>query len=145
MKKREYVDLVNKTVPKVRKLPHTILAFLCGGLLGAFSEVLRVLLNNYYKINNDVAVSSIILILILSACFLTAFFDFDKLVVKFKAGLIVPITGFAHSIQSCTLDYKKDGAITGLGSNFFKLAGSVILYGIVSAFIFTVLRVVFYG
>ena len=33
-------------------------------------------------------------------------------------------------------EYKKDGLITGLGSNFFKLAGSVILYGIISAFIF---------
>ena len=43
------------------------------------------------------------------------------------------------------MDYKKDGLITGLGANFFKLAGSVILYGIVSAFIFCMLKVIFYG
>ena len=64
---------------------------------------------------------------------------------QLKAALIVPITGFAHSIQSSALDYKTDGMITGLGANFFKLAGSVILYGIISAFLFCILKVVFYG
>ena len=44
---------------------------------------------------------------------LTAFFDFDKWVIKFKAGLIVPITGFAHSVQSSALDYKTDKIIDG--------------------------------
>ena len=57
----------------------------------------------------------------------------------------IPITGFAHSVTSSALDYKKDGLITGLGANVFKLAGSVILYGIVSAFILAVIKVVLYG
>ncbi len=145
MEKREYQELVKNTTPKPKKMCHSVLAFLSGGLLGAICEILRALLVNYYNIKSNDAISIILFILIVSACFLTAFFDFDKWVIKFKAGLIVPITGFAHSIQSSALDYKKDGLITGLGSNFFKLAGSVILYGIVSAFIFCILKVVFYG
>ena len=43
------------------------------------------------------------------------------------------------------LEYKKDGLITGLGSNFFKLAGSVILYGIISSFILVIVRLIIGG
>lgn len=145
MEKREYQKLVKETTPKPKKLCHAVLAFLTGGLLGAGCEIIKALLVNYYNFKETDAVSVILLLLIFSACLLTAFFDFDKWVVKFKAGLIVPITGFAHSMQSCAMDYKKDGLITGLGSNFFKLAGSVILYGVVSAFIFCIIKVVLYG
>ena len=81
----------------------------------------------------------------LLTCFFTCFCVFDKWVIKYKAGLFVPITGFAHSIASSALDYKKDGLITGLGSNLFKLAGSVILYGTISAFLLCVIKVVLYG
>lgn len=143
MEKREYQELVRNTTPKPRRMTHSILAFLSGGIVGAASEVIRALLVNYYHFKDVDAVSMVIFILIIGACFMTSFYDFDKLVIKFKAGLIIPITGFAHSIQSSALDYKKDGLVTGLGANFFKLAGSVILYGIVSAFIFTILKVVF--
>lgn len=143
MEKREYQELVRNTTPKPRRMTHSILAFLSGGIMGTASEVIRALLVNYYHFKDVDAVSMVIFILIIGACFMTAFYDFDKLVIKFKAGLIIPITGFAHSIQSSALDYKKDGLVTGLGANFFKLAGSVILYGIVSAFIFTILKVVF--
>lgn len=145
MEKREYQELVKNTTPKPRKMTHSVLAFLSGGILAALCEILRALLVNYYHFKNNDAVSIVIFVLIICACFMTAFFDFDKWVIKFKAGLIIPITGFAHSIQSSAMDYKKDGLITGLGANFFKLAGSVILYGIVSSFIFAILKVVFYG
>lgn len=145
MEKREYQKLVKKTQPKPKRSNNLIKAFLCGGIIGSSCEVIRLLLINYFEIKKDASISIILLLLIGLSCFLTSFCDFDKYVIKFKAGLIVPITGFAHSIQSSALDYKKDGMITGLGANFFKLAGSVILYGIVSAFIFCILKVVFYG
>jgi len=145
MEKREYQKLVKEMLPKPKRVTHTLLAFLSGGLLGAICETIRALLVNYYHLKNTDAVSIIMFLVIVLACFLTAFCDFDNWVIKFKAGLIVPISGFAHSIASSALDYKKDGLITGLGSNFFKLAGSVILYGLVSAFIFCVIKVVFYG
>lgn len=145
MEKKEYQKLVNNSLPKENKVKNGLIAFVTGGIIGALSEVLKLLLINYYDFNTKEATSIVILILIILACFLTAFFDFDKWVIKLKAGLIVPITGFAHSIQSSALDYKADGMITGLGANFFKLAGSVILYGIISAFIFCIVKVVFYG
>jgi len=35
--------------------------------------------------------------------------------------------------------------VTGLGANIFKLAGTVILYGIVSAYIFGIIRYLIMG
>ena len=145
MEKKEYQRIVNEKLPKDNKMKNSIIAFLSGGIIGALCEVLKLLLVNYYDFNTKDATSIVLLVLIILACFFTAFFDFDKWVIKLKAGLIVPITGFAHSVQSSALDYKSDGMITGLGANFFKLAGSVLLYGIISAFIFCTLKVVFYG
>ena len=145
MEKLTYKKIVDELTPKPDRTNHALLAFLSGGLIGAFGEILRALLVNYYNVKNTDAISIVLFIAIITACFLTAFYDFDKYVIKYKAGFFVPITGFAHSIQSTAMDYKKDGLITGLGSNFFKLAGSVILYGIISSFIFCVLKVIFYG
>ena len=71
---------------------------------------------------------------------LTALGKADNLFVKLKCGLIIPITGFAHSITSSIIDYKREGLLN-MGSNAFKLAGSVILYGIVSAVILTMIKV----
>ena len=62
-----------------------------------------------------------------------------------KSGLLIPITGFAHSLQSAALEYKKEGLITGIGANIFKLAGTVILFGIVSAYVFGIVRALIFG
>ena len=43
-------------------------------------------------------------------------------------------------MMSAALEYKKEGLVTGLGSNMFKLAGSVIIYGVVSAWLFGMIR-----
>jgi len=48
-------------------------------------------------------------------------------------------------LQKGYFDYRKDGFITGLGSNFFRLAGSVILYGILAAFILVIVKVIMHG
>ena len=145
MEKQKYQELVKNTTPKPKKMKHSIIAFLSGGIIGGICEIFRLIMVNYFNIKSSDVVSIILILLIFIACLMTSFFDFDKLVIKYKAGLIIPITGFAHSIQSSALDYKKDGLVTGMGANFFKLAGSVILYGIVSAFIFCIIKVIFYG
>ena len=145
MEKKKYQDLVNNTVPLPDKKGNLVISFISGGIIGMVSEIIRLLLINYFSVKNTDAISIILFGLILLSCFLTAFCDYDKLVIKFKAGLIIPITGFAHSVQSSIMDYKKDGLITGMGSNYFKLAGSVILYGLVSAFILALLKGILYG
>ena len=67
---------------------------------------------------------------------------FDKWVNFAKCGLIIPITGFAHAMASAALEYRKEGLVTGIGMNMFKLAGSVIIFGVVSAYLFGLIRII---
>ena len=87
----------------------------------------------------------VILTLIILSSVLTALGVFDVCVAKFKSALIIPITGFAHSMTSAALEYRGEGFILGIGANIFKLAGSVILYGIVSVYVFGIIRLIFMG
>ena len=144
MNKDEYKKLVSKLTPKENKLKNIITSFIVGGLIGLLGEVFVEILINCFSTSRDIAFIWLCITLILISSLLTALSFFDDLVSKYKMGLILPTTGFAHSITSSALDYKKDGIIS-LGSNFFKLAGSVILYGMVSAFFLAVLKVIIYG
>lgn len=145
MDKEEYKNLVKKKYPKQNKLKNMLIAFVIGGSLGLIGQIFSRLLVILFGMSVKVSYSVVCLITIFLASLFTGLNFFDDWVTKTKCGLIVPTTGFAHSITSCGLEYKKDGMITGLGANFFKLAGSVLLYGIISAFILCIIKVVFYG
>lgn len=145
MKKEEYQKLVQELTPKEPKLRNAIVAFLVGGTVAVIGELIIVLLMESFGISRVDSSAWLAFILILFASFMTAIGKFDNWVNKAKCGLIIPTTGFAHSVQSAAIDYKKDGFVTGIGANIFKLAGSVIIYGIVSAFFLVLIRVMIYG
>lgn len=145
MNKDEYQKLVKKYEPREDKLHNTIYAFLIGGFVGFLAEGITVMIMNIYNLGRIEASTWTCLIIIFVASLFTSLGFFDNWMTKAKAGLLLPTTGFAHSVSSSALDYKKEGLITGLGSNFFKLAGSVILYGIISAFILVIIKVIIHG
>ena len=107
------------------------------------------LLVDFYSYILDVptkiASTYMIITLIFVGCLLTCLGFFDKMVSFARCGLLIPITGFAHSMQSAALEYKKEGLVTGIGTNIFKLAGTVIMFGIVSAYVFGIVRALVFG
>lgn len=141
----KYQKIVDKHLPKENKLANGLSSFVVGGLLGLTANFILELYSYLFHISTKEAGAHMLVTLIFIACLLTGLGVFDELVKKGKMGLIIPITGFAHSMQSAILDYKKEGLIYGFGSNMFKLAGSVILYGIVSAYIFSLIRFIMLG
>lgn len=145
MNKDEYQMLVDEYTPKKKKLKNAILAFLVGGFIGFLGQIVVTILQNSFGMEVKEAYTYLCILLIFVASFFTALGFFDNWVSKCKAGLFLPTTGFAHSVTSAALDYRKDGFVTGLGANVFKLAGSVILYGMIGAFFLSILGVIFYG
>lgn len=141
----KYNDLVLKYTPKEDRLKNAIVTFLCGGILGSLSELLLRSYKIWFDIPRKEASVMVILSLIIIASILTAFGVFDTCVSKLKSALIIPITGFAHSMTSAALEYRKEGLVLGIGANIFKLAGTVILYGIVSVYLFGIIRLIFIG
>ncbi len=143
MNRKEYQELVDSKKPKEKRTLNLIRAFFVGGFIGLISQIISYILINVYNIEVVKSYSIVCLIIVFITCLLTSLSIFDNLVSYAKCGLIIPTTGFAHSISSCTLDYKREGYITGVGSNIFKLAGSVILYGIFFSFLFCLIKVIF--
>ena len=141
MKNTKYDKIADQHKAKENKLFNIFIAFVVGGLIGLIGEALICFYSSFgISRSESSTLMSVSLIFVGSLC--TALGFFDKLVTKFKCGLLIPITGFAHSMTSAALDYKKEGLIYGFGSNMFKLAGSVILYGVVSAWFFGMIRYV---
>lgn len=140
MKNSKYDRIADFHKASENRLGNAFVSFFTGGLMGFLAELIIECLMNWFNINRQMSSIYMLVIFLFMACLFTALGFFDKLVTKFKCGLIIPITGFAHSVMSSSLDYKNEGLICGIGSNMFKLAGSVIIYGIVSAFVFGLIR-----
>lgn len=140
MEKKDYIRIVNRHKPKENRIINSIIAFLVGGFIGVLAVLISDIYYYLFDISYKDATTFMLLSMIVFACLSTALGFFDKWVTFAKCGLIIPITGFAHSVMSAGLDYKHEGPIYGVGSNMLKLAGSVIIYGIVSAVIFGSIR-----
>ena len=145
MDKNKYQKIVDKHKATESRGLNLLIAFVVGGIVGALGQFLIEFYSYYLNISTKDDSVFMIVTLIFFATLFTALGFFDKWVTFAKCGLIIPITGFAHSMASAGIEYKKDGPIYGLGSNLFKLSGSVILYGIVSAWAFGLIRYLLLG
>lgn len=145
MEKNKYMDLVNKHKPKENIFSNAMVAFVIGGFMGVLGQALIDLYSFYCNVSSKEAGIYMIVTLIFFGCLFTCFGWFDKVVNFAKCGLIIPITGFAHAMQSATLEYRREGMVTGIGANMFKLAGSVIIFGVVSAYTFGLIRMLIMG
>ena len=143
--KDKYNEIVKKHSPKEDILKNAIIVFISGGIFGVLSELLLRTYMTWLNMPRKEAGVIVIITLIIISSILTALGIFDVLVSKLKCALIIPITGFAHSMTSAAIEYRKEGLILGIGANIFKLAGSVILYGIVSTYVIGIIRLILLG
>ena len=82
-------------------------------------------------------------VLILIAVILTSLGVYDKIAQWAGAGSAVPVTGFANSMASAAIEHRSEGLVLGVGGKMFKLAGSVIVFGTVAAFVIGILHWIF--
>ena len=138
MNNEEYEKLIKKYIKEDNIFKNMIIAFISGGLIGMLGEFLTKVLLNYYELKD--AYLMVFIIFIIVGSLLTGFGVFDKVLSICKCGLIVPSTGFANTMTSSAMDSNKEGFVKGIGSNIFKLTGSIILYGVIFGIIFGFIR-----
>src|SRR5690606_41044205 len=73
---------------------------------------------------------------------LTGFGVYDRIGQFAGAGSAVPVTGFGNAVISAAIEHKTEGFVQGVGGNMFKMAGSVILFGVFSAFIVALIKTI---
>jgi stage V sporulation protein AC len=131
---KRYTEMVRDLVPRPPYLKNALLAFLFGGLVAIVGQLLtdiyRITMNMSVKEAGNPAVATMIFI----GALLTGLGVFDKIARYAGAGLAVPVTGFANSVVAAALEFKREGLVFGIGSKMFILAGSVITFGVVTAF-----------
>jgi stage V sporulation protein AC len=81
--------------------------------------------------------------LIIISVILTSMGVYDKIAQWAGAGSAVPVTGFANSMASAAIEHRSEGLVLGVGGKMFELAGPVIVFGTVAAFIVGVLHLLF--
>lgn len=136
----QYQDYVEKVSPKASFSRNMIAAFIVGGLICDFGQLL---LNYFKKLGYDKDTSSalMLIVLIFIGAFLTGIGVFDNIGKYAGAGSAVPITGFANSIVSPAMEYRSEGFILGVGAKMFVIAGPVLVYGFL---ISTVIAIIYY-
>lgn len=133
--KNQYKQYVEKKGPKPTYLKNMIMAFLVGGLICCIGEGINDFYMKIINLEKLAASSATSMTLIFIGAFLTGLGVYDLIGKRAGAGSIIPITGFANSIVSPAMEFKKEGYVTGVGANLFKIAGPVLVYGISSSVI----------
>ncbi len=137
----QYRKLINKVKPPVNKLRNIVKAYIIGGLICVIGQSFWYLYMKFNVSQDDAGTMATITMIFLGGLF-TGLGVYDELGQFAGAGTIVPITGFANAMVSPAMEYKQEGLISGLGTKLFNVAGPVITYGMVSAFIVGLLKVV---
>ena len=137
-----YKERIKRHSPPSPYLKNSLFAFISGGTVCLFGELLATLFIKL-GIENEDSYLLVTVSLIFIASLLTGLGIFDKIARFAGAGTLVPVTGFANSVVSPAIDTKAEGLILGVGAKIFTVSGPVILYGILAGTIYgTVLWVV---
>lgn len=142
MSKKDYQEYANKKVPKPTYFKNIIYAFIVGGLICMIGQFIKNFLLKRGLDEESVGVGVSIILIFLGSS-LTGLGVYDEIGKIGGAGAAIPITGFANSIVSPAMEFKKEGFIFGVASKMFNIAGPILVYGVGSSIIVGVLSLIF--
>ncbi|MBO1514704.1 stage V sporulation protein AC [Metabacillus sp. BG109] len=142
--KDDYKNQIKSYQPKPPYVLNCLKAFLIGGFICMVGQGIQNFYINVLNFTEKDAGNPTAGTLILISALLTGLGVYDKLGQFAGAGSAVPITGFANSMASAAIEHRSEGIVLGVATNMFKLAGSVIVFGVVAAYIVGIIRY-FYG
>lgn len=136
-----YQQLLKKTRPRPAVLKNSFWAFVVGGIICTVGQGL----NNYFLslgLGRGEAANAAVVILIFGAALLTGLGVYDNLGKIGGAGTIIPITGFANAMVAPALEFKREGMVLGVASRLFSIAGPVLVFGLLTAWIAGLARLI---
>ena len=139
---KQYDEMVKKASPNSPIVLDCIKAFLIGGAICCFGQLLFYIFRKS-GMSMDESRSLVSISLIVITAVLTGIGVFDRIAKHAGAGTIVPITGFANSVVSPAMEFRSEGKILGTGAKLFSIAGPVIVYGTSAAFLYGIICYIF--
>jgi stage V sporulation protein AC len=138
--KKDYLNEIKAFQPKTPYISNCTKAYLVGGAICAFGQAIQNFFINVFHFTEKTAANPTVATLVLISALLTGFGVYDKIGQFAGAGSAVPVTGFANSMTSAALEHRSEGIVLGVATNMFKLAGSVVVFGVVAAYIVGIVR-----
>lgn len=131
----EYNEYVKSVTPTHNLFLNMIKAFILGGIICLIGQIIVNIGINQFGLEQKDASTYCSIILVLISVILTSLNWYAPLANWGGAGALVPITGFANGVCSSACEFQVEGQVFGIGSQIFKIAGPVILYGIFSSWV----------
>ncbi len=139
---QEYQELQSQREKKRPILKNCIKAFFTGGLICLIGQAIQTFYIYYFHFTEQTVGNPTAGTLIFIAMLLTGFGVYDRIGQFGGAGSAVPITGFGNAVISAAIEHRTEGFVLGVGGNLFKLAGSVILFGVFAAFVVALIKTI---
>ena len=132
---KEYAALVQRLAPGSKVGQGMLRSFWVGGVICVIGQMITDCFANLLLWGAQAASTAASICLIFLSALLTGIGVYDRIGKYAGAGSIVPITGFANSVVSPAMEFRREGLVMGVGAKMFTLAGPVLVYGICSSVI----------
>ncbi|NIK78993.1 stage V sporulation protein AC [Paenibacillus castaneae] len=140
---QEYQELAKKREPGRAVFKNSVRAFISGGAICFIGQIIQEMFVHWAGFTEKKAGDPTVAVLIIISVILTSLGVYDKIAQWAGAGTAVPVTGFANSMASAALEHRSEGFVLGVGGQMFKVAGPVIVFGTVAAFVVGILHWIF--
>lgn len=130
-----YAQLVQQLSPQSPIIEGLFRAFWVGGVICMIGQGITDLFAYGLEWGAQACATATSISLIFLSALLTGIGVYDRIGKYAGAGSIVPITGFANSVVSPAMEFRREGLVMGVGAKLFTLAGPVLVYGISSSIV----------
>ncbi|MFD2443220.1 stage V sporulation protein AC [Bacillus sp. CGMCC 1.16607] len=137
---QQYQNLQQKHELKRPVLKNCLKAFLVGGIICLIGQAITYFYIAFFNFTEQTAGNPTVATMVFLSMLLTGFGVYDRIGQFAGAGSAVPVTGFGNAVISAAIEHRTEGFVLGVGGNIFKLAGSVIVFGVFSAFIVALIK-----
>lgn len=139
---KKYEQLEKHYETKRPLLKNVLKAFFVGGFFCLVGQAITYIFIYFFNFTEQTAGNPTVATMVFISMLLTGFGVYDHIGQFAGAGSAVPVTGFGNSVISAAIEHKTEGYVLGVGGNIFKLAGSVIVFGVFSAFIVALIKTI---
>ncbi|KQU60621.1 stage V sporulation protein AC [Rossellomorea marisflavi] len=139
---KQYEAIEKKYETKRPLVKNMLKAFFVGGFICVIGQAFTYMYIYFFNFTEQTAGNPTVATMVFLAMLLTGFGLYDHLGQFAGAGSAVPVTGFGNSVISAAIEHKTEGYVLGVGGNMFKLAGSVIVFGVFSAFVVALIKTI---
>ncbi|MBY0120997.1 stage V sporulation protein AC [Bacillus sp. S/N-304-OC-R1] len=141
---QKYQVLQQKHELKRPVLKNCLRAFWVGGLICTIGQAITYFYIYFFNFTEQTAGNPTVATMVFLSMLLTGFGIYDHIGQYGGAGTAVPVTGFGNAVISAAIEHRTEGFVLGVGGNMFKLAGSVILFGVFSAFVVALIKTILF-